>query len=263
MVSQAAESSGRHNRTVQASFVFVDIAGFSKRDTDEQRVLKAQLSSFLRTQLAQFDFSDFRMRDTGDGAMIAFLRLPDHALVLAQAVLRAQMLGTAPFIRPGVRTGVNIGMAWEMGDVEDRTNYIGDAVNSAQRIMDMAQPGQVTVSLSFYRAISEREPQYGALMRPIGERADKHGRKHQVMEMGFAAEALADIAATLPEPLPENLAPAPIEAPQWASSQVDDVPADAAAAANAAAPGTSPWLTAAAIAIGLVALALAWLALQN
>lgn len=172
-------------RTVLASFLFVDLVGFSKVSTAEQHSVKAALVDVLSRHLSALDDSDYRLRDTGDGALISFLTNPEHALFLVLAV--AHDCGP---VAPGqglalsqLRMGINLGAVKESLDVESRPNYVGDGINSAQRVMDMAQPGQITASRSFMDGVSHLDTVYADLFHPMGAQADKHGRKHELFSI--------------------------------------------------------------------------------
>ena len=154
-------------RTVLASFLFVDVVGFSKVSAAEQHAFKAELIGVLQRGLAILQPQEYRLRDTGDGALISFLTNPEHALYMALFI--ANDCGGDP--APGqvlslknLRTGINLGTVKESLDVESRPNFVGDGINAAQRIMDFAQPGQVTASRSFMESMALLDVAYGCLL---------------------------------------------------------------------------------------------------
>jgi class 3 adenylate cyclase len=169
-------------RTVLASFLFVDIVGFSKVPAARQHALKAGLIAVLHRHLGILHIGDFRLRDTGDGALLSFLSNPEHALYMALAVADdlSHATGENQLALTDLRTGINLGAVKESLDVESRPNYVGDGINAAQRIMDFAQPGQITASRSFMEAVSQLDAAYEALFSHLGAMADKHGRKHEL-----------------------------------------------------------------------------------
>jgi hypothetical protein len=190
---------------VLASFLFVDIVGFSKVPAAQQHAFKAGLIAVLHRHLAVLHRSDYRLRDTGDGALISFLENPEHALYMALAI--AQDLGAAAkgagLSLQDLRTGMNLGAVKESIDVEQRPNYVGDGINAAQRIMDFAQPGQITASRSFMEAVAHLDASYAALFQHLGARADKHGRQHELFSIspseGVLVKLRGEIAAAGPE----------------------------------------------------------------
>ena len=74
------------NRALVASFLFTDLVGYSKGTAAEQYAAKATLSEVLGKNLAALLEVDYRIKDTGDGALIAFLSSPEHALYMALAI---------------------------------------------------------------------------------------------------------------------------------------------------------------------------------
>ena len=74
------------NRALVASFLFTDLVGYSKGTATDQYAEKAALSELLSKNLATLSKDDYRIKDTGDGALIAFLSNPEHALYMALAI---------------------------------------------------------------------------------------------------------------------------------------------------------------------------------
>jgi class 3 adenylate cyclase len=191
-------------RTVLASFLFVDIVGFSKVPAARQHAFKAGLITVLHRHLSALHRGDYRLRDTGDGALISFLNNPEHALYLALAIAEdlGQVAEGADISLGDLRTGINLGAVKESIDVEQRPNYVGDGINAAQRIMDFAQPGQITASRSFMEAVAHLDAGYAALFQHLGARADKHGREHELFSLAPSADVLErlrdDIIASRP-----------------------------------------------------------------
>lgn len=259
-------------RTVLASFLFVDIVGFSKVPAARQHALKAGLIAVLHRHLAILHIGDFRLRDTGDGALLSFLSNPEHALYMALAVADdlARITGESPLALTDLRTGINLGAVKESLDVESRPNYVGDGINAAQRIMDFAQPGQIAASRSFMDAVSQLDAAYEALFTHLGAMADKHGRKHEVFAITPSEPVLrrlrSDIIVARPPQVEvdfdlDRLAPPvvvppapPVAAPGLPPVAADDAPPPLPSAA-AGPPATAPrrrsvWV------VGLVAVVL-------
>ena len=188
-------------RTIVASFLFTDLVGFSKGTAADQYAAKAELSAALRRHLAVLRESDYWIKDTGDGALIAFVSNPEHALYMALALGRDYGDGAGAERQPSarLRTGLHLGTVKESVDVEARRNFIGDGINAAKRIMDFAPPGQIAASRAFFEAIANLDAAYAALFRHAGAPDDKHGRSHELYEVAVSDSVLAklrsDIAA--------------------------------------------------------------------
>lgn len=184
-------------RTLVASFLFTDLVGFSKGTAADQYAAKAQLSSVLRRHLAALNESDYWIKDTGDGALIAFVSNPEHALYMALALGNDYGAVAAAAPSGSLRTGLHLGTVKESIDVEARRNFIGDGINAAKRIMDFALPGQITASRSFFEAIANLDAAYAALFQHIGPSDDKHGRAHELYTLSTSASVLERLRSDL------------------------------------------------------------------
>ena len=169
-------------RAIVASFLFTDLVGFSKKTAAEQYAAKGHLSAVLRRNLEPLRESDYWVKDTGDGALIAFVSNPEHALYMALAIAREYenaATGDGP-AADTLRTGLHVGTVKESIDLEARRDFIGDGINAAKRIMDFAAPGQITASGAFFDAIANLDAAYAALFQHVGAPGDKHGRAHEL-----------------------------------------------------------------------------------
>lgn len=194
------------NRALVASFLFTDLVGYSKGTAAEQYAAKATLSEILGKNLAALRKSDYRIKDTGDGAVIALLSNPEHALYMALAIAQdfAGAARSVGFPSNSLRTGIHIGAVKEAIDLEARPNFIGDGINAAKRIMDFAAPGQITASGSFFDAVACLDSAYAALFQHLGAPDDKHGRAHDLYAISPNAAVLErlklDLAPTALKP---------------------------------------------------------------
>ena len=199
------------SRALVASFLFTDLVGYSKGTAAEQYAAKATLSSVLRRNLATLPDVDYRIKDTGDGALIAFTSSPEHALYMALAIAEdfGQAAGAAGFPSNRLRTGLHLGSVKESTDLEARPNFVGDGINAAKRIMDFAEPGQITASRAFFEAVGSLDSAYADLFRHIGAPDDKHGRAHELYAVAPSASVLQQLKLDLASPADE---PAPVAA---------------------------------------------------
>jgi class 3 adenylate cyclase len=204
------------SRALVASFLFTDLVGYSKGTAAEQYAAKATLSSVLRRNLATLLDVDYRIKDTGDGALIAFTSSPEHALYMALAIAEdfGRAAGEAGFPSNRLRTGLHLGSVKESTDLEARPNFVGDGINAAKRIMDFAEPGQITASRAFFDAVGSLDTAYAELFRHVGAPDDKHGRAHELyavapsaavlqklkLDLAPAAQETAEVVAKIPPP---------------------------------------------------------------
>ncbi|MGH8714236.1 MAG: hypothetical protein ACREYB_09530 [Casimicrobiaceae bacterium] len=187
------------SRALVASFLFTDLVGYSKGTAAEQYAAKATLSSILRRNLATLPDVDYRIKDTGDGALIAFTSSPEHALYMALAIAEdfGRAAGEAGFPSNRLRTGLHLGSVKESTDLEARPNFVGDGINAAKRIMDFAEPGQITASRAFFDAVGSLDSAYAELFRHVGAPDDKHGRAHELYAVAPSAAVLAKLKLDL------------------------------------------------------------------
>jgi hypothetical protein len=163
------------------------------------------LSSILRRNLAALPDLDYRIKDTGDGALIAFTSSPEHALYMALAIAEefGRAAGEAGFPSNRLRTGLHLGSVKESTDLEARPNFVGDGINAAKRIMDFAEPGQITASRAFFDAVGSLDSTYAALFRHVGAPDDKHGRAHELYAVAASATVLQKLKLDLAPAAPE------------------------------------------------------------
>jgi len=186
-------------RALVASFLFIDLVGYSKGTAADQYAEKAALSDLLTQNLAALRKDDYRVKDTGDGALIAFLSSPEHALYMALAIGEdfQRIAVSAGFPSNSLRTGLHIGAVKEALDLEARPNFVGDGINAAKRIMDFAAPGQITASRAYFEAVSWLDSSYAALFQHLGASDDKHGRAHELYAVSTSAAVLEKLRLDL------------------------------------------------------------------
>lgn len=184
----------------------LDLVGFSEVTVAEQIAAKSALTRVLRHALAFLPDEDYRLIDTGDGAAVGFTSDPEYPLYAALAIDAAWDGAGAAGGARALRLGINLGPVQEQFDVNGRTTLIGDGINSAQRIMSFAEPGHILLSRSFCDSISRIAPEYLDRFEPLGTRADKHGRDHELFALrdapGLFRALSARIADAGPAPLP-------------------------------------------------------------
>jgi class 3 adenylate cyclase len=169
------------NRTFICCVVFLDIVEYSQQPGDEQIQLKSRFNEILAEAIKDVAVNDRIILDTGDGAAISFLGDPEDALFVALSI-RDAIIGedSSSRHRLSARIGINLGPVKLVQDINGQRNMIGDGINTAQRVMSFAKPGQVLVSRSYFEVISRISQEYAKLFHYEGSHADKHVREHQV-----------------------------------------------------------------------------------
>jgi hypothetical protein len=195
-----------------ASFVFVDLVAFSKKSTSEQFAQKEILTDILQRNIRLIPAQQYMIKDTGDGAWMGFVASPEHALYTALALMascRPQSPDSA-LAREDLRVGLNLGAVRQTLDLESRPNFVGDGINVAKRVMDFAEPGQITASRSYFDAVVSLDSSFPRIFSQIPTGSDKHGREHELYQIVPSMSVLQTLRAqfepgmkSLAEPAPE------------------------------------------------------------
>ncbi len=159
--------------------LFIDIVGYSKLLTNEQRQLLQQLNGIVR------ETEPFRAAEatgklvrlpTGDGMALAFFNSPDAPVRCAVAIGRE--LKKHPELK--LRMGIHSGPVDVVFDVNDRPNVAGAGINMAQRVMDCADAGHILLS----KRSADDLAQHGDWKRnlhELGEMEVKHGVRLEIV----------------------------------------------------------------------------------
>jgi class 3 adenylate cyclase len=147
------------------SVLFADLAGFTTfSETREPTEVLEMLNAFWAVVVPAIDGAGGVIEHfAGDGIMAIFNAAgdqPDHAHRAARAA-RAIVEAARPIAasRPGwptFRVGVNTGPAvlGDVGAAERRSfSVIGDATNTAARLMTVADPGQIVVGRATWEGL--------------------------------------------------------------------------------------------------------------
>ena len=210
------------SRTWLCSVVFLDIVGYSKRPVAGQLDIKEHLNHLIRHALTGAREEDVIILDSGDGAAVCFLADPVEALFFALGV-HSSLTGDSEPPRPdyACRMGINLGPVKVIRDVNGRRNTVGDGINSAQRVMDFAEPGQLLVSRSFHDVIACLSEEYNKLFSYLGIRHDKHVKEYDIYEVSSPVEELIQGRSAA---APNTIAPAVPQtmlSPTWDDAVLD------------------------------------------
>jgi class 3 adenylate cyclase len=180
-------------RTLVCSVLFLDIVEYTKQPVAEQSQLKREFNELLAEALDRVRPKERILVDTGDGAAVAFLGDPQEALLVAVTMRDAQSSLL-------LRQGINLGPVQLIKDLNGRLNVIGTGINSAQRVMDFALPGQILVSRAFYEVVSCLSADHAGVFRREGSRADKHVREHELFSVVSGAAVAERLVASTGHP---------------------------------------------------------------
>lgn len=153
-----------------ATIMFVDVVGFSKRRPDEQSLILDQMNDVAQRTLGMLleaEPSGIIAMPTGDGFALAFMESGEDRwnrstlfTVIYELQKWAQSEST-PEKPLSLRIGVHEGSITTTTDISGRQNISGHSVNSAQRVMDAANPKQVLFSdVAFQKHVGQDETSY-------------------------------------------------------------------------------------------------------
>src|SRR5437588_1893952 len=164
-----------------AYVLFIDIVGYSKLVTHEQRRLLELLNQIVR-QAEHFRAAEAKNRlitvPTGDGMALVFYNTPEAPVECALEISNAASEHPELKLRMGIHSGPVSGVV----DVSGRSNIAGAGINIAQRVMDCGDAGHVLIS----KHMAEDLEQYGHWKRnlhDLGECEVKHAVRGSVVNL--------------------------------------------------------------------------------
>src|SRR5215467_2683307 len=164
-----------------AHVLFIDIVGYSKLMTSEQRRLLDLLNTLVR-DAEHFRAAEAKHRlisvPTGDGMALVFYNTPEAPAECALEISNAANEHPDLKLRMGIHSGPVSGVV----DVSGRANIAGAGINIAQRVMDCGDAGHILVS----KHMAEDLEQYGHWKRHLHDLGDievKHGARVSVVNL--------------------------------------------------------------------------------
>src|SRR6266567_1882640 len=151
----------------------MDIVGYSKLLTDQQRQLLNELNKIVREtpQFKQAEAVSKLIRlPTGDGMALAFFTNPEAALKCAIEINQQTRNHPELPLRMGLHSGPVSGVT----DVNDRPNVVGVGINIAQRVMDCGDAGHILLSQRIAEDLKHYR-QWQPHLHDLGECEVKHG----------------------------------------------------------------------------------------
>ena len=157
---------------IQDGYIFfMDIVGYSKKTTDEQRKCFKDLGEIVKSTI-QFKTANALEKlivlPTGDGMILGFFTYLEDAINCGIAVAKA--VKNRPDLE--MRMGIHCGDVCPLEDINGNLNISGDGINYAQRVMDAGESNHLLIS-SDVMAKYDR-PNY-VLVEDLGDVIVKHG----------------------------------------------------------------------------------------
>jgi len=164
-----------------AYVLFIDIVGYSKLVTNEQRRCLELLNQIVRGA-EHFRTAEANGRlitvPSGDGMALVFYNTPEAPVQCALEISSAVKEHPELKLRMGIHSGPVSGVV----DVGGRANIAGAGINIAQRVMDCGDAGHILIS----KHMAEDLEQYGQWRRhlhDLGECEVKHGGRVSVVNL--------------------------------------------------------------------------------
>jgi TolB-like protein/Tfp pilus assembly protein PilF len=155
--------------------LFLDIVGYSKLLSDEQKELVQELNQIVR-ETEQFRAAEAEGKltrlPTGDGMVLVFANNPEAPVECALEISKA--LQSHPRLK--VRMGIHSGPVNPVADVNDQSNLLGAGINVAQRVMYCGDAGHILLSKHFAEDL-EQYAHWQSHLHDVGVGTDKHGLK--------------------------------------------------------------------------------------
>jgi TolB-like protein/class 3 adenylate cyclase len=173
--SDVSRTQEPHLRLEVGHILFLDIVGYSKLLSDEQKELVQQLNQIVR-ETEQFRAAEAEGKltrlPTGDGMVLVFTNNPEAPVECALEICKALQSHAKLKLRMGIHSGpVN-----PVADVNDQSNLLGAGINVAQRVMSCGDAGHILLSKNFAEHL-QHYAHWRSNLHDVGEVTSKHGLK--------------------------------------------------------------------------------------
>ena len=165
--------------------IFIDIVGFSKKPSHNQKLLIQELTRLVQqtTAINRLDKQQRVDLPTGDGIAMALWgppQLPLQAALELAGLVRQYNASCPPSLRIEIRTGINSGEIFTVTDINDRRNVVGEGINNTQRVMDFGDSTHILAAKVIADELLDVAPSYAPLLHDVGLFNDKHKVAHHI-----------------------------------------------------------------------------------
>jgi len=165
--------------------IFIDIVGFSKKPSHNQKLLIQELTRLVQNTSAIIKLDKQQRVDlpTGDGIAMALWgppQLPLQAALELAALVRQYNANCPPSLKIEIRTGINSGEIFTVTDINDRRNVVGEGINNTQRVMDFGDSTHILAAKIIADELLDVMPAYAPLLHDAGLFYDKHKVAHHI-----------------------------------------------------------------------------------
>jgi class 3 adenylate cyclase len=176
-----------------AHVLFLDIVGFTKRLPSVQRKILAELLHIV-TNSAVFQHArscdELITLPTGDGMALVFLNQHESsgpAASCAEQIAEAITLynkGLPETLRFDLRMGLHSGNIIRVDDINGHPNVAGEAINTAQRVMDCGDARHILLS-SYAKHLLPAEPDRTDRLTKLGKVRVKHNQPVELFNLTY------------------------------------------------------------------------------
>lgn len=157
---------------IQDGYIFfMDIVGYSKKTTEEQKTCFKDLGKIVKDTI-QFKTANALEKlivlPTGDGMILGFFTYLEDAINCGISI--AKVVKNRPDLE--MRMGIHCGDVCPLEDINGNLNISGDGINYAQRTMDSGEANHLLISAD--AMIKYNRPSY-VLIQDLGNVEVKHG----------------------------------------------------------------------------------------
>lgn len=166
------------NRTSHATVFFVDIVGLSDPAIyyDQQIKKISQLNKIISRSC--YHKKSNRVLPTGDGMAIVYEKCPQEALDMAidlHKELAKYNKEKEELEMIKVRVGIGTGTVFFVKDITKASNFWGEAVIMARRVMDLGNDGHILLTSQATKAFQTVSDTYSGIIHPLKQYSFKHG----------------------------------------------------------------------------------------
>ena len=158
------------NLTETGHVLFLDLVGYSQLSLEEQAASVTKLLECVRATKAfqrAEQAGELIPIATGDGVALVFLRYATAPLDCACEVQQAT-------VSLSLRIGIHVGPITRIHDINGAISVTGGGINTAKRIMDMAEAGEVFLSEAVVSLVKDHDT-WKDRLKSRGVRETKHG----------------------------------------------------------------------------------------
>jgi class 3 adenylate cyclase len=172
-----------HSHEKRNTYIFFcDVVNYSTTPIQEQLKTIQSLYDILVTaeSVRSTPSDDLLAVPTGDGGAVVFTGNADSQapLRLAIEVHEAIARQALPF---RVRIGIHCGSNYVVASRTGRRNVIGANMNTAARIMDLAEPMQILSSAEYHNLYVRKDREFERFAMPCGPYEVKHGDRVEIV----------------------------------------------------------------------------------